>query len=479
MQYKKQHPIKILGYTTKNFWLLSIPLLRGLFYLQFDLQAWLEGAWFDLLILFLILCFAFIRWLSVSYAFSDNEFHTKSGLIFFAHSSIHFSTITYVEIERSMLLKPFKASVLFLDTYSGGVKKSDKRLTLKNKDIDAFVENYSKLNNSDQIRKSYYPSRKNLVFFSLIFSNTLSGVILVATLFIQGSKLIGQALENRVFSTINTLSQDVVKILSPTALGISLIIVVGWLFSFVINLLRHWNFNCNRKGENILIQNGYFTTHNHILRESKINYVDLRQSLLTILFHISSVHIHCTGYGKTKNAIAVLVPITFKREVINTMKMLLPNFHTSDIKLHPRKKQLSRFMFPPICALAILVLLMLFFLSIAPTWKSMILFVFYIALAPLIWLLIVKIIACFHTGLGFADGFITAKYCRFFAYRSIIVPVDKIVMVQVRQTKNQRRTKNCNLVLLTIAEKPILHKVKNMPLKETMEFLRRNDIHIL
>ena len=112
-------------------------------------------------------------------------------------------------------------------------------------------------------------------------------------------------------------------------------------------------------------------------------------------------------------------------------------------------------------------------------WTSMLICSFLYVFGALIWLLIVKIIACFHTDLGFSDGFITAKYCRFFEYHCIIVPVEKIVMVQVRQTKNQKRTKNCNLVLLTNAEKPKLHKIKNMPLKETMEFLRRNDIHIL
>lgn len=479
MQYRRQHPIKILGYTTKNFWLLSIPLLRGLFYLRFDFQAWVKGAWFDILIVVLILCFAVVRWLCVYYSFSDDTFYFKKGIIFSSESAIRFTALTSVELEHSFWLRPFRASVLRIDTNCGGTKSSDVALTLKNRDIDELTEYYKNITPSDYVRKCYYPSRKNLVFFSFIFSNTLSGVILIVTLLTQGSKLVGKTIENRLINTISNISQIFIKGLPPAAMGISLLIGGGWLVSFITNLLRHWNFSCNRKGENILINSGYFTRRTNYLLEIKINYVDLRQSLLTIIFKISSVHIHCTGYGKGKNAIAVLVPITFKREVINTLRMLLPKFRTSERTIKPTKIQLGRFIFPPVCMLSILGLLMLFFIAVFPTWKSMTIFVFFIFLIPLIWLLFVKFVSAFTTGLGFCNGFVTAKYCRFYEYHSAIIPVDKITMVDIRQTYNQICTNNCNVVIYTHAEKTKKHKIKYMPYNETMEFLRSNNINIL
>ena len=52
---KKQHPIALLQYTTKNFWLLLIPLLRGLFSLDVDFYSWLSGAYLDVLVILVIL----------------------------------------------------------------------------------------------------------------------------------------------------------------------------------------------------------------------------------------------------------------------------------------------------------------------------------------------------------------------------------------------------------------------------------------
>lgn len=479
MQYRRQHPVKILGYTTKNFWLLSIPLIRGLFYLRFDVQAWLKGAWFDILVVTFILLFAVLRWLTVYYCFSDDTFYLKKGIFTMAHTSLSYSALTSVELEHSFLLKPFRASVLRIDTNCGGKRTSDIALTLKNKDVDALTEYFKNLSPTEIIKKCYYPSRKNLVFFSFVFSNTLSGVILLITLFMQGSKIVGKAFESKVFDTINSISQFFIKGLPPAALAISFVIALGWFISFISNLLRHWNFNCNRRGENILINNGYFTQRTNYLLENKINFVDLRQSLLTIIFRISSVHIHCTGYGKGKNAIAVLVPITFKREVLNTLRMLLPKFKTADTKIRPHKVQIGRFIFPPICIICVLSLLMLTFLLIFPTWTSMTLFVYYILLIPSVWLFIVKFIAAFRTGIGYTEGFLTAKYCRFYEYHCALIPVDKIAMVEIRQTYNQICTDNCNLVIYTHAEKTKKHKIKYMPYNDTLEFLKSNNINIL
>ena len=67
MELKRQHPIKIIDYSSKSFWLLSIPLIRGLFYLQFDLWAWIQGAWFDIFVLLVILIYGFFQCRITSY----------------------------------------------------------------------------------------------------------------------------------------------------------------------------------------------------------------------------------------------------------------------------------------------------------------------------------------------------------------------------------------------------------------------------
>lgn len=475
MTFQRQHPIKILGYTTRNFWLLSIPLIRGLVYYKFDFESWIHGAWFDILIVLSMLIFAILRWLSVSFAFNENNLYYKKGIFLFQESEIAFTRITSVGIENKFYLIPFKAATLSIDTNAGTKRKSDMTLILSRKNIDTFSNVYNKVS-SKKLRMIYSPSRKHLVFFSFVFSNTLSGVILLSTLIFQSGKIVGNQLEQTFFATFTSYTQKMTKNISPATLAIALVILGGWFISFCINLLRYWNFSCERKGSNIVVRNGFLTKRISYLNRKNINYIDLRQSLSTILFKISSVHVHCTGYGKAKNAIAVLVPITVRQEVTNTMKMLLPDYPEAKTTVNTSRFQIRRLIFFPILSILLIILLALALLYILPDWSEMIYLASIIVLIPLAWLLIVKIVSDYTTGIGCSSGFLILKYCRFYEFHNVIVPIDKVSLVEIRQSFAQKPTDNCNIKIYTNAERTKYHLINFLAYSEVLEFLEQNNI---
>ena len=45
----RQHPVKMLDYTSKNLWLLLIPLTKYLIASRFDFQSWIRTNWVDIL----------------------------------------------------------------------------------------------------------------------------------------------------------------------------------------------------------------------------------------------------------------------------------------------------------------------------------------------------------------------------------------------------------------------------------------------
>ena len=58
-----EHPLKILKYSAKNIWLLVFPLVRGIWAMKLDvnkLYMWLRGAWFDILVIILIIHLGFV-----------------------------------------------------------------------------------------------------------------------------------------------------------------------------------------------------------------------------------------------------------------------------------------------------------------------------------------------------------------------------------------------------------------------------------
>ena len=474
----RQHPIKILGYTTKNFWLLSIPLIRGLISLQFDFKTWLEGAWLDISVVLIILAFAYFRWLFVTFDFHNTSLTINKGIFFRSTENIIYANITSICVEKGILLIPFNASAIFIDTNCGSHKKSDVKLTFAQKDIADFLNLIKQFNKSETIKFSYYPSKRHLVFFSLIFSNTLSGVILISTLIYQGGDIVGKELEERFLETFNTITQKIAFGLPPAAIALSCFILGGWILSFILNLLRYWSFKAERQGKNIFIQSGFITKRMYFINSAKINYTDFRQSLLTIIFRISSVHIHCSGYGKAKRAIAVLIPVTTKNEAFGSLHMLLPNLSIPKMTVRPNKSQVKRFIFYPIIFIMSIPLMAFLLIAFFPDWYEMIVFAGIIFEIPAIWLLIVKIVSNYTTGIGFHDGVMTLKYCKMYEYHTALVSIDKISMVEIKQSVFQVPTNNCNLIIYTNAERTKFHTVKYLPYDSTLEFLEDLNVHI-
>ncbi len=78
---KRQHKIAILKYTTKNFWLLLIPLVRGLIAMNFDFYNWFHGAYLDIIVILLIIGLAVLRWRFVQFHILDEGITVKTGVI--------------------------------------------------------------------------------------------------------------------------------------------------------------------------------------------------------------------------------------------------------------------------------------------------------------------------------------------------------------------------------------------------------------
>lgn len=478
-EYKYQHPIKILSYTTKNFWLLIIPLARGLYYSRYNFKAWVKGAWLDIFIIFLILGFAITKYLNIKYAFNDNQFYFKKGIFFKSTSVIPYSKLTSITFEYPFFLRPLKCGTLYLDTFSGSKRDAEIIANLRYKDIYTFEKLILSSGKQSKLKYSFYPSKKHLIFFSLFFSNTLSGVILISTFIYQSGKIVGKRLESVFFATFHTVAQKVAKGISPIALGMALVILSGWALSFIINVLVTLQFRAKRHKDYIKIKKGFFTKSTYFLKINKINFIDFKQTLLTLIFKISSVYINCPGYGKGKHALAVLAPITTKQEVIHTLHMLLPDYPSPNITVKPLKNQVQRFIFIPVTLFVCVPLIYLTLIWIFPQWSNLALFLCIILSIPTIWSIVVKAVSTFCTGIGCSGEYITIKYCRYFDFHTIVLPINKISFIKIIQSPYDKNMNFCRLAIFTNAEKTMCHTIRYLPYDQTIALLEKNHIRFL
>lgn len=480
----RQHPIKLLSYISKNIWLLLIPMTKYLIATQFDFENWVKTNWLDILALVCIFAFAFLRWVFVYYEIEDDGVIAHSGLFGMLTTKVYYNEITTFSCCQGYVQRIFNACTMYIETNAQSVSSADIKLVLRKKSVDDIYKNIT-MQCEDKTRKTIRPKKIHLLVFSLLFSSTISGVILFSTFLFELYRLVGREIEeallNRVNGEINKMNSMLFKFTSsiPKIILVLLFITMGgWLLSFLANLMRHWNFKATRCGSQFIVESGVLTKRKHVINRSKINYLDYQKSLLMKLFKICSVTIHCTGYGVRRREISALIPITTKKEARKSLKILEPNVPHTVIELKTGAKDIPRFLLVPVVFSAlppILGLIAKFFLD---KWHTEINMITIFALIPFLWKIVVAIVASFNTSVGFKDGFCSLRYCYMYKFHKVIIPKDHISKAVITQTWFQKVSKMCSLKIYTNAEQTKFHILKNLPLNKTEELCHREGYKI-
>ncbi len=477
----RQHKAAILFLTTKNLWLLLIPLVRGLVAIKFDFYSWIQGAYLDLIVIAVIIASAILRWFCIGFSVNEEYFTYKAGVIAKFNTKIHYSSISAVTSERPFWLRPFKAVRVYIETDGttmGPVTRTADISLITNEDHCSalFRKLYVK---TDKTRVTHHIERVQLLFFSLVFSSTLSGVIFIVTLFIQGGKLVGQELENKFLTAVNNVTDVVeraIRFVPRTALLVALIIGAGWLISVIRNFLRHDKFKVSRKGNNITITNGFLTKRKYYMNSNKINYADLRQTLFMKLCAVMSVHINCSGYGKAKNEIPVFIPVLKEEKVQGIFKEMLPAFVLSENEITTRKGYVLRFLMPPTLLIFGIMIAAFILDLIYPEWYSIILFLTIMAEIPFALLLVAKCVSFLTNGISFKNDVVCLRYSKAWQFHTVVVPMSRVARVSVKQTLFQRANGSCDVIINSYSEHTGYHRVRGMNLDEAVRLIKNTGI---
>ncbi|MCM1330445.1 MAG: PH domain-containing protein [Ruminococcus sp.] len=473
---KRQHKVAILKYTTKNFWLLLIPLVRGLIAVGFDLYNWFQGAYLDIIAISLMIGLAVLRWRFVQFQILEDGVAVKTGVLLRNEFTVPYRALSCVSSKRAMWFRPIKAVTVSIDSDSRSVANkrggADIEIIMKIADYDELYQKAP--NNSGAAKITYYASKYNLIFFSLVFSSTLSGVIFLGTLFIQGGRLVGGELE-RIFITavtdVTSRVQTIINGVTPLTVALTLVIALGWGFSFFSNLLRHINFKAQRFGGSIIVENGFFSRWKYYVNSARINCADLRQNLLMKACKVMSVHVSCTGYGKSRNEIPVFVPVTTRNRVIGSMRLLLPDFTVSDITLKTKGSYILPFIWAPLLAAAAFPVGAVLAVRFFPGWGSVAKFLLIMGEIPSLYMLAVGFTAKFSTGIGIGESTVTLRYCRTNKFHTVIVPKDKIVYVRLSRTVFQLMNGTADVWVYTRGERAAKHRIRGIPAADAERFM--------
>ena len=417
--------------------------------------------------------------------FDEKRISVTKGKIYSTCDVIYYDTISSLSVNQSLFLKLFGACTVTIGTNAGTISRAqdDISLTLRRSDADRL---YARVKNSraKSLRYSVTPNKIRLVLYSFLSSSTLSGTVVLLAFLYETSRMFDREVEAQlILDTLSDVVNRVAVYVPPVVAGVSVVIIIGWVVSFVTNIFYFWGYSLTRCSDSLYIKSGLIERNRHILALDRINSVDLRQNLASKILHISSLHCDCAGYGETgRSETSVVMPIATQREINSTIAEIFPDiptesvYHKPKLDLKPTFQSYWMFYYAPV-ALAILPLTAYFILFVIfPSWRSVIRVGLIVAEIPAIWLAIVKTLAIFKTGIGVHGGFITMRYSKFYTFHTVVVPKDRIVKVMIKQSYLQSLTGNCSAVIYTASSGTSKHVITGLRLSRALGFFEKNGV---
>lgn len=449
----REHPLRILRYCTKYLWLLVFPIIRGAYHFasKEDVVDWLRGTWFDLLILGAILLFGFLIWFFRRFTVENDQIYVQDGLIFTRRRYLPLRNLSAMTIEYPLLLRPVGAAYLCADTASGLLEATDIKLMIRTRDEQEFRRSVPQIRQGKRYHYRHQGGFWRVMLFSMIFSSGLSGAVYFAMFWFQFGRIARDLIEQfQLTETISTASEEVARRLMgipPAAVTIGFFILSMWLLSFLRNVSRYGGFEMQSDQRMVAIKSGLLTRRHILLINRKINFVDIRQNLLTKLCRIFSLAVNIPGYGNQQGSIPVCLPILTQKERDATVPMIFPGIQITHRTMKPPKSSWFGYICGPLYAGLAVFPLFHYARDFLPQIADIIDFLHLMIFIPIIWKLIIQIVAFFTTGLSITEGRICVRYCNWTTFHTIIADTDTIVKVRVHQHIWQRWAGKCHVMI--------------------------------
>ncbi|MEG0228973.1 MAG: PH domain-containing protein [Oscillospiraceae bacterium] len=466
MEYKNAHFITVFENITKYFAFLIIPVIRAIMVAGDGFFMWIFNAWIDILIIFLILVYTVLRWKFNKYAYDKTHISIKKGIFIKRVININFKNISTYTIKRQFLYKPFGAVQILIDTDGGVYGKSDAKIIISKKDSLHFMKHLNKTicqqGQKSSFIKSYKCQTKYLVLISALMSNTFIGIVFTAVFINKSGQIIGTELQNKFIGMVTSVGQGLFAGISPLAAFIAYSLIGGWLVGAIYNIILMSSFIVKRYSKTLTVSRGVFTNHDFLISTKKINFVSIKQTLMTKILRIYSIYIQSAGYSSKKEKFDLIVPAITKKEFKTTNRMLLDEFTFCDGKLKPKKSSFYRYLYLPIFYLAIITPVFFVLKEFFQNWSELINFIYIMGLILGSWFLILRIVSFFTASCNCEKGTVEMCYPKKLKINKTFILKEKIVMYRLKENIFQTKKQICDFTVYSYGETKCTHKVKSL-----------------
>ena len=472
MKFRRPHIFGIFLDMARVLVLLLLPLVRGLLTsLEGGLQSWLASAWMDILVICFILAFGFLSWWHTGFTLERGALVMRRGILMKRASSVAIGRISWASMVHPWYLRAFRAVQFRADTLGGSAREPDFSMLLRREDalwlftlLDGVVPLSDDL--PPDAPREYRPRVAYLVLLSALTSNSLAGILLASAAISHIGNLMGYQLSERIYGTLEQLTRLAAFGIPPAAAALAYLLLSGWLLAFLSNFTRLQNLYVVRKGRQLYIHSGIFTRRSYTMDLRQINFVDIRQSLMTKILRMESVFLYTAGYGKNKEDISVLIPVSMEWENRSTLHRLLPEMLPSPCTLRPNPGAIMKFLMDALVLCAAVPICSWLLCRLVPSWSPVIRYLGLMAMIPAVWFFTVRLLDFLSSGIARNGDTLTLRYSHLFYLHTVVIPKDRIVKVRLRQSILQWGDQKCDLLIYSRGEAAKRHHLRNLSLSD-------------
>ncbi len=467
----RTHPFQILRYIKKVLYLLVIPVTRAILALvRGDITLWTNGLWKDAIVLGFMIAYSVYRWANYTLSISKNGIELNFGVVVKVKLLMPLSSICVVNSKENILLKPFGCVRVSCDTPAGKSRSADVTILLRQKTWNK-IKAASFCGKADE-GEMYKPKISYLLLLAAVTSNSFTGVLLIAAVISKLGRTLGEGFKGMVYGRFEQLVKLAALGVEPAAAGIAIILLLGWLITFLRGLADYYDFSVSADETFITVKSGLPQKNEWVIGRHRINHINIRQTLYTHFLKMHTVFLCSYGYGKKRSKPAAVVPAVKKQRLEDALGCKITGFSLDKFDVRPVKGSLFRFVWQPLAVLSAVV-------AAANTVPEFFVGVKYwlgvMAAVPLIWLTAVRTIDRFTCGARLYGDVLVMRTSQRFSFHTAIIAFDKAVVLKTTQSVFQHRKNSCDLWVYPQSEEMCGYRLRNV-LKEDAERIVREII---
>lgn len=468
MKRKKQNELKskksnlyaLFANIPIYIYLLPLPIAQNLLFRPHGFWEHITSYSLSLLLFVLAGGLSAASYLTKRYSPLSDYAYIQRGFPIRTRFFIPYNRLQSVIIQTSPLMNMFSAVKIQLNTPATKAKKGDAVFYLSKENAQQFV---SEIYDDIGYISRHYKARNSKIFFmSAIWSNPVSGLLLISPFIRNAGKVVGDKLREELIQSFDLSAYLVYIGLPPTTAIIAYFLLFCYMVSVITDFVRNANFSCTSYQNGLLIKRGTVKKTLFMTNQGKLNSINVSQSLVMLPARLYSVYIHTVGAGKAKGDKSLLIAAekkeTVKHLIVNFFKGLDLSFPYTVRPVHRALKSYVRLPFLLlICdtALAIILQRLNLFGSLSFT------FMLFSIPCLLVWS-IFRIIAFYKTGISFNGKYVYVRSYRKLTFRATIIPVSKVQLCIVRRNPFQMFKHTCSVRVYIYGEKKRFVEVKHL-----------------